>query len=232
MQFGDKLKIEIFENSHGVILNMAGVPEGINITAMDFCKDLARREMEGVSINPEEEIDVVSGISEEVTTGEDVRFEYKNGNKVSAIILAGVLAKKIINGDIETKAVDIGGISTHEKNNEYIKIGIQKMIMTKDSLGGAVECSLPADIEMNLIKGDLSKLLFSMVPEIEAVQFGIGVKASKETALSKQSYQNKISVTFSPDKSVKYPCIAAVMDVFVEAAAALVITDKFFQSEI
>jgi chorismate synthase len=227
MFFGDKFKIEITENSQGVNLRMSGVPKGIAVTALDFGKDLARREMEGALVNPKEEIDVVAGIVEEMTTGEDILFEYRNGNKTSAMILAGVLAKKILNGGIEARATDIGGISTHEKNSEYINIGIQKMIVTKDSMGGTVECSLPGNIDMNLIKGELSNLLFSMVPEIEAVQFGIGVKASKDTALSRQNPPKKFSVTFGPDRSIKYPSIAAVMDVFIEAVAAVVVINKF-----
>ena len=226
MLFGDRFKIKISENSEGVELVVSGVPRGIEITAMDFGKDLARREMEGVTINPEEEIDVVSGITEEKTTGEDIRFEYKKGDVVSAVILAGVLAKKIVKGGIEGKTIDIGGISTNEKNNEYIKIGIQKMIMTKDSFGGSVECSLPEGMNVNLIKADLSKLLFSTVPEIEAIQFGLGIKSTKVTALSEKVYPKMVLVTFSPNKALKYPCIAAVMDVFVEAATAAVVADK------
>lgn len=226
MLFGDRFKIKISEYSDGIELVISGVPEGIGVTALDFGKDLARREMEGVVIDPEEEIDVVSGITEEKTTGEDIKFEYKKGNVVSAVILAGVLAKKVVKGGIEGKTVDIGGISTNEKNNEYIKIGIQKMIITRDSFGGAVECSLPTGLDVNLIKGDLSKLLFSTVPEIEAIQFGMGVKATKVTALSEQPYPKRVLVTFSPNKDLKYPCIAAVMDIFVEAATAVVTADK------
>lgn len=221
MFFGEKFRVEITENSEGVDLKILGVPKGIAVTAMDFGKDLARREMEGAPINPNEEIDVVTGISQEMTTGEDILFEYQNGDKVAAMILAGVLAKKILKGGIEARAVDIGGISTHEKNNEYINIGIQKMIVTKDSLGGTVECSLPGEINMDIIKGELSSLLFSMVPEIEAIQFGIGVKASKETASALQNPPKKVSVTFGPDRKVKYPSLAAIMDVFVEAAVAV-----------
>ena len=226
MLFGDRFRINITENSHGVDLVVSGVPEGIDITAVDFGKDLARREMEGVTLDPEEEIDVVSGITDEKTTGEDIKFEYKKGDIVSAVILAGVLAKKLVNGGIEGTTIDIGGISTNEKNSEYIKIGIQKMIMTKDSFGGTVECSLPAEVDMNLIKADLSKILFSTVSEIEAIQFGMGIKSTKVTALTAQPYPNRVQVTFSPNKELKYPCIAAVMDVFIEAVAAIVIADK------
>jgi len=226
MLFGERFRINITENSDGVDLVVSGVPGGVDITAVDFGKDLARREMEGVTLDPEEEIDVVSGIIDEKTTGEDIKFEYKKGDIFSAVILAGVLAKKLVKGSIEGKTIDIGGISTNEKNSEYIKIGIQKMIMTKDSFGGTVECSLPAEVDMNLIKADLSKLLFSTVLEIEAIQFGMGIKSTKVTALTAQSYPNRVQVTFSPNKELKYPCIAAVMDVFIEAAAAIVIADK------
>ncbi|WP_319371571.1 hypothetical protein [uncultured Ilyobacter sp.] len=226
MLFGDRFRINITENSAGAELVVSGVPCGIDITAVDFGKDLARREMEGVTIDSEEEIDVVSGIVDEKTTGENIKFEYKKGDVVSAIILAGVLAKKMVRGGIAGKTIDIGGISTNEKNNEYIKIGIQKMIMTKDSFGGAVECFLPAWVDMNLIKADLSNLLFSIVPEIEAIQFGMGIKATKVTALSAEAYPKRVLVTFSPNKDLKYPCIAAIMDVFVEAATAIVVANK------
>lgn len=226
VRYGNRMSFEMRENNNVIEVSVSGIPKGINITPMDFGRDLARRNAEGVYINPAEEIDVVQGIEDEFTTGEDVKFIYREGSKTSALILIGVLAKKLTGSDISARAIEIGGISTDEKNESYITVALQKMIMQGDSLGGAVECSFPWDTDLDSIKGDFSSLLFSSMSEVSAVEFGHGIKGVKETYSAIMPAPKKIRVSLLPHKSGKVPCLAVNMDVVIEAIANIVVANN------
>ena len=226
MKYGEKVSFEISTHHNILELNVTGIPKGLSITAMDFGKDLARRNAEGVEINPEEEIDVVQGIEEEHTTGEDIKFIYKNGSESSAIILVGVLVKKILGEEIVARASEVGGISTDEKNDSYIQVALQKMAMHKDSLGGAIQCVFPWDTDIDALKGDFASLLFNTIPEVSAVEFGYGVKAVKETRNAMTPEPKRIHVTLLPERNGKIPCLAITMDVVVEAIANIVVVNN------
>ena len=222
MKYGDRVSFEMRENNNVVEVSVSGIPKGINITPMDFGRDLARRSAEGVVINPAEEIDVVQGIEDEFTTGEDVKFIYREGNKSSAMILVGVLAKKILGRGITARAVEIGGISADEKNDTYVHIALQKMIMSKDSLGGVVECSFPWDTDLETIKSDFSSILFSTIPGVCALEFGHGIKGVRESHHGITPSPKKIMVSLLPEKNGKVPCLAVTMDVVIEAIGNIV----------
>lgn len=226
MKYGKKLSFEMRENNNVVELSVSGIPKGINITPMDFGRDLARRMAEGVELNPAEEIDVVQGIDDEFTTGEDVKFIYREGNKSSAMILVGVLAKKVLGRDITARASEVGGISTDEKNGSYIQVALQKMAMEKDSLGGVVECSFPWDIDIDALKADFSSVLFQVIPEASAVEFGHGIKGVKESGNSLTPAPKRISVSLLPERNGKVPCLATTMDVVIEAIANVVVANR------
>lgn len=222
MKYGEKVSFEIRAHHNILELNVTGIPKGLSITAMDFGKELARRNAEGVEINPEEEIDVVQGIEKEHTTGEDIKFIYKNGSKSSALILVGVLVKKILGEEIVARASEVGGISTDEKNSSYIQVALQKMAMHKDSLGGVIECVFPWDTDLDALKVDFSSLLFKIIPEVSAIEFGYGIKAVKETRNAITPSPKLIKITLLPETNGKIPCLATTMDVVVEAIANIV----------
>ncbi len=225
MKFGKNMTVEIVKIENGVKLRVGGVKKGISITPTDFGMDLHRRKMEGVTVDPREEIDVVQGIKDEMTTGEDVIFEYLHGDELSAVVLAGTIAKKHIPYELKALAVEIGGISAVEQNKEYITIAIQKMLGTNDSIGGAVECILPYNLDLNPIKGEFSWIIHNLMKEVSAIEFGNGVKDSRSNAKEYQLSKNKILVTFGPHMKDmnKIPCLAGVRDVIVDSILAVVL---------
>lgn len=225
MKFGKNMIVEIEKIEEGVKLRIGGAKKGISITPTDFGMDLHRRKMEGVTVDPREEIDVLQGIKDEVTTGEDIIFEYLYGDELSAVILAGTIAKKHIPYELKASAIEIGGISTAEQNKEYITIAIQKMLGTNDSIGGVVECALPYDIDLNYIKGEFSSIIHDLIEEVSAIQFGNGVKDSRSNAKEYSLNKNKILVTFGPHmkKNNRIPCLAGVRDIIVDSILAIVL---------
>jgi chorismate synthase len=226
MKFGKNMVVEIKEIGDLVEMKISGVKAGIKITPTDFGLDLHRRKMEGVTPDPREEIDVISGICDEVTTGEDIIFEYLYGDKLSAIILAGTIAKKQLPYEVKATALEIGGINTNEQNKDYITIAIQKMLGTNDSIGGVVECVLPYTLEVtSSIKGEFSRVIYELIEEVSAIQFGNGILDSRSNAKDYQLAKNKILVTFGPHMASKkiIPCLAAVRDVVVESVLSVVL---------
>ena len=225
MKFGKNMKGEIREIGDLVEVKVSGVEAGIKITPTDFGLDLHRRKMEGVSPDPREEIDVLSGICDEMTTGEDIVFEYLYGDILSGIILAGTVAKKCLPYKVEGKAREIGGIHTDEKNEDYITIAIQKMLGTNDSIGGVVECNLPYDLDISEIKGEFSRVVYDTMREVTAIQFGNGIKDSRSNANDYTLSKNQIIITFGPhmEKNNRIPCLAAIRDVVVESILAIVL---------
>lgn len=225
MKFGKNMTVEIVNIENGVKLIVGGVKKGISITPTDFGMDLHRRKMEGVTVDSREEIDVLQGIKDEVTTGENIIFEYIYGDKLSAIVLAGTIAKKHISYKLEALAVEIGGINAVEQNKEYITIAIQKMLGTGDSIGGVVECVLPYNLDLNPIKGEFSWIIHSLMKEVTAIQFGNGIKDSRSNAKEYELSKNRITVTFGPhmEDGKKIPCLAGVRDVIVDSILSIVL---------
>ena len=225
MKFGENMIVQIEEIEGGVKLRVGGVKKGLSITPTDFGLDLHRRKMEGVVIDSREEIEVLQGIKNQVTTGEDIIFEYLYGDKLSAVVLAGTIAKKSISYELKAQAVEIGGINTAEQNKDYITIAIQKMLGTSDSIGGVVECILPYNLNLNHIKGEFSRVIYNLMEEVTAIQFGNGIKDAKSNAKEYELSQNKILVTFGPHmkKLKRIPCLAGVRDVIVDSVLAIVL---------
>ena len=225
MKFGKNMTVEIVEIENGVKLTVGGVKSGISITPTDFGMDLHRRKMEGVTVDSREEIDVLQGIKDEVTTGENIIFEYLYGDKLSAVVLVGTIAKKHIPYELQALAAEIGGISTAEQNKDYITIAIQKMLGTNDSIGGVVECVLPYNLDLNPIKGEFSWIIHSLMEEVSAIEFGNGIKDRRSSAKDYELGKNKIQVTFGPHmKNMnKIPCLAGVRDVIIDSVLAIVL---------
>ena len=226
MKYGEKVSFEMREYNNVVELIVSGIPQGINITPIDFGRDLARRNAEGVEINPNEEIDVVQGIDDEFTSGEDIKFIYNEGSKASAMILVGVLAKKLNGRDISARATEIGGISTNQKNESYINVAIQKMAMENESMGGVIECSLPWDIDLKPLRGDISNLIYNVIPEVSAIEFGHGCMGAKETSSKILPSPKKVRVTLLPESNGKVPCLATIMDVVIESVVNIVVANR------
>ncbi len=225
MKFGKNLIVEIWDMDNGVGMRVGGVKKGVKITSLDFGLDLHRRRMEGVIIDPREEIEILQGIEGEKTTGEDIVCEYAYGDKVAAIILAGTIAKKHLSYEVKARALEIGGINTVEQNKEYLAIAIQKMLGTEDSIGGVIECLLPMNIDLKPIKGEFSNVLFELIEEVSAIQFGNGVKDSKSTYKSYEVLQNKVLVTFAPHMKPgkKIASLAGIHDITVESILRIVL---------
>ena len=225
MKFGKNMVVEIEKMENGVKLVVSGVREGISITPTDFGMDLHRRKMEGVTVDPREEIDVLQGIKNEVTTGENIIFEYIYGDELSAVVLAGTIAKKHLPYELKALAMEIGGINNAEQNKEYITIAIQKMLGTNDSIGGVVECELPYTLDINSIKGEFSYIIHSLMKEVTAIQFANGIKDSRSNAKKYELEKNKILVTFGPhmEKNKIIPCLAGVRDVIVDSVLSIVL---------
>lgn len=219
MKFGNKLKVEIREVESGTIILIDGAPRGLELTPQMFVRDLGRRKMEGVGVDPNEEIDVLNGIKDERATGEEILIKYQKGTMRSSIILAGTIGKAILPYSVEGKAYEIGGINTHEKNNEYINIAIQKMLGTEDSIGGVVKCIVGKEGNLDKIKGEISTALYNVIPEITAIQFGNGIKEGRLNLKDYEKGENQVVVTIGPDQSEgrKKPCLAAIDDVVIES---------------
>lgn len=221
MNIGNNIKIENIEN--GYKLTIRNFPKNINITALDFIKALSQRTMEGFSPNPEEEIDIIQGIDKEKTTGEDIIVLYALGDINSCVILAGVLYKKLLDYNINVTPLEIGGINAGEKNEAYIRVAIQKMIITKDSLGSSLEFILPKNINFLKFKKDFSSTLLDIIPEVTAIEFNLG-KLSSKKSLTNMGYEvNKIQVTFAPHMEGKIPALALVYSILIESIAYIIL---------
>ncbi|WP_432205183.1 hypothetical protein ACQ9ZF_09885 (plasmid) [Cetobacterium somerae] len=220
MIFGEKIKIKFENIEDGTKLTIYNFPKSISVTALDFGKDLAKRTMEGYSPNPLEEIDVISGIENESTTGEDIIFLYKHGDAASSMILAGVLCKKLLSQAPKAIPLEIGGIYHGEKNEAYIRVAIQKMIITHDSLGSSLEINLPIDTNMNNFKSIFSNIAFSLIPETQAIQFGSGCSVTKKAHSNLTSMPKRVEISLAPNIETKIPALALVYDIIFESIAA------------
>ena len=100
-----------------------------------------------------------------------------SGRLTAALVGAGVVAKKILNG-MEVKATikSIGGETDLDK-------GLQKGIDNKDSVGGIVECvvtGLPIGLGehfFNSVESLISHAVFA-IPAIRGIEFGTGFAAA------------------------------------------------------
>lgn len=219
MNFGEKIKINFENIENGIKLTILNFPKNISISALDFGKDLAKRTMEGYSPNPDEEIDVISGIVDEKTTGEDIVFVYTHGDLPSSMILVGTLCKKLLTDIPTTTPLEIGGIFHGEKNEAYIRVAIQKMIITNDALGSSLEINLPINTDMNRFKGIFSNIAFSLIPETQSIQFGFGSSVSKKANSNLGTMPKRVEVSLAPHIDSKIPALALVYDVVFQSIA-------------
>ncbi|MGL5796818.1 MAG: hypothetical protein ACRCYT_01305 [Cetobacterium sp.] len=225
MNFGQNIKINFENIENGTKLTIMNFPKGVSITALDFGKDLAKRTMEGYSPNKDEDIDVISGIVEEVTTGEDIVFLYSHGDVLSSMILAGTLCKKLLSTPPVATPIEVGGIFHGEKNDAYIRVAIQKMIITNDALGSSLEVTLPGETDMNKFKSVFSSMAFSIVPEVNAIQFGIGCSVSKKANSNLGIAPKRVEISLAPHLTSKIPALALVYDITFESLAAFILAD-------
>lgn len=217
MIFGKKIKINFENIDNGIKLTIINFPKDISITALDFGKDLAKRTMEGYSPNPEEEIDVISGIVDEKTNGEDIVFIYTNGDLSSAMILVGALCKKLLSEIPTVNPLEIGGIFHGEKNEAYIRVAIQKMIITNDALGSSLEINLPQNTDMNKFKSLFSEIAFSLIPEVQSIQFGLGTAISKKANSNLNIQPKRVEISLAPHIDSKIPALALVYDIVFQS---------------
>ncbi|MGL4998817.1 hypothetical protein [Cetobacterium sp.] len=225
MNFGEKIKINFENIENGIKLSILNFPKGIAVSALDFGTDLAKRTVEGYSPNKEEEIDVISGIVEEVTTGDDIVFIYNYGDILSSMILVGSLCKKLLPNTLSAFPTEVGGIFYGEKNDAYIRIAIQKMIITKDALGSSLEINLPVETDMSKFKGEFSKIAFTLIPEIQAIQFGYGCAISKKANSNLGVTPKRAQLSFAPHLKSKIPALALVYNIVLESLAAFILVN-------
>ncbi|MFA6769769.1 MAG: chorismate synthase [Bacteroidales bacterium] len=228
--FGDKLRVEIFGESHGPAIGVVidGVPSGISISAQDFDSDLQRRaggKKGGTPRVEKETLEFLSGIFNGLTTGAPLAVIVRNlntrpgdydnlrltprpghadfvssvkqkgfadprggghhsGRVTLALVIAGVIAKKIlcINKttsaiQIKSKILSIGGENPWDKK-------LEKALEKGDSLGGIIECTvnkLPIGIGepfFDSLESVISHIVFA-IPGIRGIEFGDGFKAAQ-----------------------------------------------------
>ncbi len=103
---------------------------------------------------------------------------HHSGRVTIALVLAGVIAKKILSEtQIESKIVEIGGENPWDT-------ALQEAIKYKDSLGGIIECNI-SNISVGLgepffdsVESKISHIIFS-IPGVRAIEFGDGFKSSR-----------------------------------------------------
>jgi chorismate synthase len=100
-----------------------------------------------------------------------------SGRLTAALVGAGVVAKKLLNGiEVKTTIKSIGGETDLDK-------GLQKGIDNKDSVGGIVECvvtGLPIGLGehfFNSVESLISHAVFA-IPAIRGIEFGTGFAAA------------------------------------------------------
>jgi chorismate synthase len=105
---------------------------------------------------------------------------HSSGRLTVALVAAGVVAKKILEGiSVEAKLIEAGG-------NADIEAAIEKAIADNDSIGGIVACSvkgLPVgmgDPFFNSVESFISHAIFS-IPAIKGIEFGSGFAAARIT---------------------------------------------------
>lgn len=101
-----------------------------------------------------------------------------SGRLTTALVAAGVIAKKIVNHiEIKAEIDEIGG------EKDYHKL-LEKTIEKGDSLGGIISCTVKnvpiglGEPFFNSVESAISALVFS-IPGIKAIEFGNGIKSVK-----------------------------------------------------
>lgn len=101
-----------------------------------------------------------------------------SGRLTVALVAAGVIAKKILDGiSVTSEILEIGGETDLEK-------GLQKAIDAKDSIGGIIECrtnGLPVGLGepfFDSVESQLSHIVFA-IPAVRGIEFGTGFAAAK-----------------------------------------------------
>ncbi len=111
--------------------------------------------------------------------------DYRGGGHFSgrltvALVAAGVIAKKLLQGvkiEIHAEIKEIGGL-------QDLEAGLQKAIDAKDSVGGILECSvqhLPPSLGepfFDSVESLISHAVFS-IPAVRAIEFGTGFAAAR-----------------------------------------------------
>lgn len=111
--------------------------------------------------------------------------DYRGGGHFSgrltvALVAAGVIAKKLLQGiqmDIHADITEIAGLSD-------LDAGLQKAIDAKDSVGGIVECrvqNVPASLGepfFDSLESLISHAVFS-IPAVRGIEFGTGFAAAQ-----------------------------------------------------
>jgi chorismate synthase len=105
---------------------------------------------------------------------------HSSGRLTVALVAAGVVAKKVLQGiTIEAELIEAGG-------SPDIEAAINKAIEQQDSIGGVVACSvkgLPTGLGepfFNSVESVISHLVFS-IPAVKGVEFGSGFAATQMT---------------------------------------------------
>lgn len=114
--------------------------------------------------------------------------DYRGGGHFSGrltlnLVAAGVIAKKILGGDIQVKAVlkEVGGLPDAEQ-------GLEAAIAAKDSVGGIVECTVDGlpigwgEPFFDSIESSIAHAVFA-IPAIKGIEFGAGFAAAKMKGL-------------------------------------------------
>lgn len=114
--------------------------------------------------------------------------DYRGGGHFSGrltlnLVAAGVIAKKILGGNIKVNAVikEVGGYADAEE-------GLEEAIKAKDSVGGIVECTvdgLPIGLGepfFDSVESVLAHAAFA-IPAIKGIEFGAGFAAAKMKGL-------------------------------------------------
>ena len=125
--------------------------------------------------------------------------DYRGGGHFSGritlgLVAAGVVAKKIVNCNITSDILEIGGVSDKSKFAEII----DKTERSCDSIGGVIECVVYGlsvglgEPFFDSVESVASHLLFS-IPAVKGVEFGNGFEASR----LKGSENNDMIITSS-----------------------------------
>ncbi len=125
--------------------------------------------------------------------------DYRGGGHFSGritlgLVAAGVVAKKIVNCNITSDILEIGGVSDKSKFAEII----DKTERSCDSIGGVIECVVDGlsvglgEPFFDSVESVASHLLFS-IPAVKGVEFGNGFEASR----LKGSENNDMIITSS-----------------------------------
>ncbi len=101
-----------------------------------------------------------------------------SGRLTACIVVAGVVAKKIIHPvRCEARILELGGLEDQE-------VALKKAIEEQDSIGGIIECTI-SDVPAGLgepffdsVESVISHMVFS-IPAVKGIEFGSGFQAAR-----------------------------------------------------